>query len=147
MEVLDGSNRMPVLPVLTGNLLNWAWTPTDARNEQVKLAAEQLAHRLTSAGLAASAQPANARLVVALELKSIRRDPLAGWISDGASATIAKASDASPVCAIGVGGSFITATLKEVIDKLADALLSQCVPKELQPSSGPSPKEGLPSRS
>jgi hypothetical protein len=144
MEVVDGSNRMPVLPVLTGNLLNWAWTPTDARNEQVKLATEQLARRLTSAGFAAAAQPANARLVVALELKSIRRDPLAGWISDGASATIAMASDASPVCSIGVGGSFITATLKEVIDKLADALLTQCAPTEPKPTAMPSPKGGSP---
>lgn len=129
MEVVDGSNRLPVVPILTGNLLNWAWTPSDARNEQVKLAAEQLARRLASEGVAAAAQPASARLVVKLELKSIRRDPLAGWISDGASATINTLPDASPVCAIGVGGSFITAPLIEVIDKLADALLTQCMPK------------------
>lgn len=125
MELVDRSDRFPLVP-LPGNMLNMAWSPAGARTEQARLAVERLARRLAAAGMVMASSREQAGKLVSLQTESIRRDPLVGWITDGATATVQSAPTRIELCRVSVGGSFITSTLDGVIESLADALLQEC---------------------
>ncbi len=98
--------------------INLIWTGDEARDRIVAEQVQRLVDGLEQSGFAFVADLGDSTVVANLRLKSVRFDPLGGWITDDASLTYSSAGADTELGRVVANESGMTPKLKWIIDAL-----------------------------
>src|SRR5262245_54145598 len=94
LQLIDHSGAAPSWPI---DYLNTLWTPDDKRQRRAVQAAAELRRALEERKFVFSDSPNDAQVLAEFEIRGIRFDPIAGWITDGASIEFAMRENRLPI--------------------------------------------------
>ena len=98
--------------------INLIWTGDEKRDEIVAVQVHRLLHELNLSGFTLVQEQSESNVVARLKLKSVRFDPIGGWITDDASLTFSATVDDENLGSVVVDEVWVTPKLKWVIDAL-----------------------------
>lgn len=115
LEVHDGSAEIP--DNLDGHI-NRIWTRKAKRDEVVLEAIARLRGGLAAASFNFVEIDTEASVIVRTTFRSVRLDPVSGWIMDGARIDYVSVDSSEILGTVKASDSFITPTVESVVDAL-----------------------------
>ena len=120
LQFEDGSKGNPDNLDGYANLL---WTTDKSRAKVVEAHLADLQARLSAAGFKFTQEPTESNTRACLKLKSVRYDPVGGWITDDASLSYTRNTDNVLLGTVTANERFITPTVNAVFDSLISGSL------------------------
>ena len=103
--------------------VNLIWTGDEKRDEIVAVQIQRLLDELRQSGFAFVQNRSESNVVAHLKLKSVRFDPIGGWITDDAALTYSTTYNGAEMGSVVADEVWITPKLKWVIDALVSGSL------------------------
>lgn len=103
--------------------INLIWTGDEKRDEIVAVQIQRLIDELKQSGFTFVQKKDESNVVAHLKLKSVRFDPIGGWITDDAALTYLTTRDGKEMGSVVADEVWITPKLKWVVDALVSGSL------------------------
>lgn len=119
----QGPDKLDTAPDNLDGFINLLWTNNEKKKRVVLSEYHKLQERLKQKGTVIENDKSASDITAILFIKSVRFDPLGGWITDGARVDLFQSSTGEKLASIQSGDALITPSLSGTFKRLGDGVI------------------------